>query len=93
MSFVRLLLCNACACDDTLSFETTINYFTEVFSKVWKQFMKRNTSLYLRKRALEDPSFVFLVSSLINTILGPQNVILTNRRNGLSHDGAQAPYL
>ena len=60
----------ACARGDTLNFETMINIFT-----VWKQFMKRNSSVYLKNRALEDPSFVFLISVLINLLRGQQNVI------------------
>ena len=33
--------------------------------------MKRNTSVYLKNRALDDPSFVFLVSGLINALFNP----------------------
>ena len=45
--------------------------------------MKGNTSVYPKNRALEDPSFVFLVTCLTNALLGPKNVILTNRQNAL----------
>ena len=31
--------------------------------------MERNTLAYLKNRALEDPSFIFLVSGLINALL------------------------
>ena len=48
-----------------------------VSSKVWKQFMKGNTSFYLKNRALAGPSLVFLVSRLKNGSPGPQNIILT----------------
>ena len=37
--------------------------------------MQSNTSFYLKNRALDGFSLVFLVSRLINSLLGPQNVI------------------
>ena len=54
-------------------FQTDIIVFTVVFSKEWKQFMKCHT----KSRALAGLSLVFLVSRLINALLGPQNIILT----------------
>ena len=55
--------------------------------------MKGNTSVYPKNRTLEDPGFVFLVSGLINALLGPEHVILTNRGNALLHDGGKAASL
>ena len=46
------------------------------------QFMKKNTSVHPKYMALEDRSFVCLVFGLMNALLGPENVILTNRQNG-----------
>ena len=54
-------------------FQTNIrpNCFIVVSSKVWKQFMKYNTSFYLKNMALAGPSLVFLVSRLITASPGP----------------------
>ena len=54
-------------------FQTNIIVFTVVSSKVWKQFMKCKT----KNRALAGLSLVFLISRLINELLGHQNIILT----------------
>ena len=48
---------------------------------------------YLKNRALEESTVVFLQISLIIMQLRPQNVILWNRRNGFKHDLSQAAYL
>ena len=53
-------------------FQTNIIVFTVVSSKVWKQFMKCNT----KNRALVGLSLVYLISRLINALLGPKNIIL-----------------
>ena len=45
--------------------------------------MKRNTSVYVKNRISDDPSFVFMVSGLVNALLGPKKVILRNQQNGL----------
>ena len=55
--------------------------------------MESNTLIYqyLKTRALEDPSFIFLVSGLINALLGPQN--LKSKRIGKMASNMTEPRL
>ena len=49
--------------------------------------------VYLKNRALEESTVVFLQIILIIMQLRPQNVILWNGRNGFKHDWSQAACL
>ena len=59
-SFVRRLLGNGKWCQLRLHFQTSVTLFIRVFSKLWRQVMKGEISVYLKKGGLEESTVVFL---------------------------------